>query len=372
MNLLLNASNLRHGGGKTVALQLLNGIAPLRAADKLYVIAPATPEYAALTKHPNISLLPLPGNYHSSWLAKLLQMHRAFPKWCDRLQIDKVISLGNAAFPAKSRPHLVYIQLAQLVYHESPAWKMMDMRAFLRNSLMDQYVAYYMRYASSYAVQTEVMRRRIIERFKLDEERVYILPNAPIENDDFHPKPLPLPMQPLKLLFLSRYYPHKNYECLPAVAALLKERNVPVSITLTISEQEGKGAAAILEALKNFPNIRNIGPVTLKEVGNVIDEHHGVFLPSLMESFSGVYAEALLHRRHIFTSHYDFATEMLEDAAFYFDPLKPEHIANVLEHAANNPSALSQKLRAIEVLAQKSPRIDTVARGFSKMIDAFV
>ncbi len=86
---------------------------------------------------------------------------------------------------------------------------------------------------------------------------------------------------------------------------------MPVEITLTISKDEAAGAASILNALRDYSSIRNIGPVPLQEVSEVVQEHHGVFLPSLMESFSGVYAEALLHRRHIFTSHYDFATELL-------------------------------------------------------------
>jgi glycosyltransferase involved in cell wall biosynthesis len=372
MNLLLNASNLRHGGGKTLALQLLNGIAPLRPDDKLYVLAPLTPEYAELVKHHNVTLLPLHKHYHRSWLTKLLQMHSAFPRWCDRLKIDKVISLGNAAFPAGGRPNLVYIQLPQLVYHESKAWKTMDMSAFMKNSLMDQYVAFHMRYATSYAVQTEVMRKRFIERFKLPEERIHIIPNAAMDAENMHPKPLPMPMQPLKLLFLSRYYSHKNFECLPAVAQLLKERDVPVEITLTISKDEAKGAAAVLNSVRGYPSIRNIGPVPLNEIGKVVDEHHGIFLPSLMESFSGVYAEALLHRRHIFTSHYDFATGLLGEAAFYFDPLRPEHIVSALELAANNPSKLSQKLRALELVAQQAPDITSVSRAFSRIIDTFV
>jgi hypothetical protein len=371
MNLLLNASNLRHGGGKTVALQLINGLAPQRQADKLYVLAPDTPEYAELAKHSNVSLLPVHDKFHHSWLTKLMHMHSEFPKWCERLQIDKVISLGNAAFPSKGRPHLVYIQLPHLVYHESPAWKTMDIRSFLTNSLMDQYVAYHLRYASSYAVQTEVMRDRFNKRFKLSKENIYILPNAAIDHEDVHPKPLPLPTQPLKLLFLSSYYSHKNFECLPRVVELLEQRSVPVEITLTISSEEAAGAAKVLGTLSAYKTIRNIGPVALKDIGRVVDEHHGVFLPSLMESFSGVYAEALLHRRHIFTSHYDFATEMLGEAAFYFDPLRPEHIASVLETAANNPALLSQKLRAIELAAQKAPDIRDVSRSFSNIIDSF-
>jgi glycosyltransferase involved in cell wall biosynthesis len=372
MNLLLNASNLRHGGGKTVALQLINAVAPLRPRDKLYIIAPKGAGYESLTRHPNIAMLPLPDIFHRSWLSKLRHMHFVFPKWCERLQIDKVISLGNVAFPARQRPQAVYIQLPQLVYHESPAWKMMDMAAFLRNSLMDQYVALHMRYATSYAVQTEVMRARLIARFKLPGEAVHILPNAAIEPGKAEVTPLPEPLEPLKLLFLSRYYPHKHFECLPEVARLLQERGLPVEITLTISKDEAPGAAKVLQALRQYPAIRNIGPIPIRDVGSTVAAHHGIFLPSLMESFSGAYAEALLHRRLIFTSHYDFASELLGDAAFYFDPLKPEHIVSVLEAVAGNKAIVTEKLAAIEARACSAQSIGDVARSFSRIIDNFV
>lgn len=371
MNLLLNASNLRHGGGKTVALQLINAVAPLRPEDKIYVIAPRGAVYEALTQHPNIAILPLPDSFHHSLFDKLWHIHRVFPKWCRRLQIDKIVSLGNVGFPAKGCPQLVYIQLPLLVYHESPAWKTMNMRAFLRNSLMDQHVALHMRYATSYAIQTEVMRTRLIERFKLEEARVHIIPNAPIELKQ-PVQTLQQPLDyPLRLLFLSRYYPHKHFECLPEVARLLQERNIPAEITLTITADEDKGAEEILKAVQSYLNIRNIGPVPLEEVSHTVAAHHGIFLPSLMESFSGAYAEALLHRRLIFTSHYDFATKLLDDAAFYFDPLKPEHIVSVIESAIRNPSIVGEKLIAIEKIAQSAPRISDVAQSFSRIIDTF-
>lgn len=370
MNLLLNASNLRQGGGKTAALQLIDALAPLRPEDKLYIIAPKGAGYEAMARHPNVGLLPLPDSFYYSWLNKLRHIHYLFPKWCDRLQIDKVISLGNVAFPAKGRPQLLYIQLPQLVYHESPAWKIMDMPAFLRNSLVDQYVALHMRYATAFAVQTEIMRIRLINRFKLEEEKVHIIPNAPIEQG---PPPLtpPGPLPPLKLLFLSRYYPHKHFECLPEVAAILQERAVPVEITLTISKDEAPGAAKVLKALRRFPFIRNAGPLPLQEVPAAVAAHHGIFLPSLMESFSGAYAEALLHRRLIFTSHYDFATGLLGDAAFYFDPLKPEHIASVIEAAVRNTSLIDEKLCAIETVACGAPTIRDAAAACSRIVDHF-
>jgi hypothetical protein len=106
-------------------------------------------------------------------------------------------------------------------------------------------------------------------------------------------------------------------------------------------------------------------------VSGTVAAHHGIFMPSLMESFSGAYAEALLHRRLIFTSHYDFATGLLGDAAFYFDPLKPEHIVSVLEAALSSKALIDEKLVALEVRARAADSIHDVARSFSRIIDNF-
>src|SRR4051812_23103464 len=107
MNLLLNASNLGFGGGRTVALQLINAAAPLLRDDKLYVLAPAGLGYEELTRHSNLSLLPVPPGFQGSWITKLKCNYRDFPGWCRRLKIDRIVSLGNVAFPAKGIPQLL-------------------------------------------------------------------------------------------------------------------------------------------------------------------------------------------------------------------------------------------------------------------------
>jgi glycosyltransferase involved in cell wall biosynthesis len=370
MNLLINASNLHHGGGKTVALQLIDAIAPLRPRDELYVLSPGGSEYEALRRHPNVHLITVPKRFHKNWLAKLYHLHHIFPRLCKKFAIDKVLSLGNVAFPAGGRPQLVYIQLPQLVYHESPAWKLMDVGNFISNSLMDQYVAWHLRYATSYAVQTEVMQGRLRSRFDLPEEKSYLLPNAAIRDATRVHTPLG-PIPPLRLLFLSRYYPHKNFECLPALAQIIEERSLPVEITLTISAREGQAAGKILNEVRRYPFIRNVGPKPLDQIAMLVEQHHGIFLPTFMESFSGAYAEALQHRRLIFTSHYDFATQLLDDAAFYFDPMKPEHMASVLESVIRNPELVDEMCGNIERRFQTFDEIDAVADRFNSIIDNF-
>jgi glycosyltransferase involved in cell wall biosynthesis len=109
----------------------------------------------------------------------------------------------------------------------------------------------------------------------------------------------------------------------------------------------------------------------LKDVGKTIVAHDALFLPSLMESYSGVYSEALLYERPIFTSNYDFATALLDNAAFYFDPLKPAHIAEVIEHAITHPELIEEKQLQARKLAASMPDWNEIAQQFSGLLNSF-
>lgn len=371
MNILINAAGLHEGAGRRIAQQFLNRLAPLRPDDRLYVIAAPDAGYESLARFRQIHLLTLPESYQRSRLVQLWHLYHVFPAWCRQFNIDKIVSLGNVAFPSGGRPQAVYLQLPQLAYHESAAWKLMDNGAFLRSSLTDQFVAMHLRFASAYAVPSEPMRRRLAARFRLPEQKIHLLPHTAVSSDHPGRALLPRPEGPLRLLFLSRYLPYKHFECLPALAQVIEEQQLPVEITLTLDRREGKAAAEILQAVSGFPFIKNVGPPAWQDVPSLIQEHHGIFLPSLMESLSGVYAEALQSRRLIFTSHYDFATNLLGEAAFYFDPLKPHNIATSFRTALEKPDLVEEKLRNIEALAQAAAGPDELCRRFSEIIDVF-
>lgn len=375
MKVLLNASNLRFGGGYTVAISLIKALAPLRPGDQFFVVHPAGTKYKELAAHPNITLLPVSRNFQHSFMERLRYNHYLLPKWCSTFHIDKVVSLGNIAFPAKGRPHLLYLQIPHIVYPESIAWKRMDWKSFLRNSIMDQAITYYMRCATAFAVQTPVMRMRFCKRFDIAASRVSIIPNAAAINPVKDKMPARNPAQPgmpFRLLFLSKWYAHKNFDCLIPLARILQAKKLPVQISLTIEKSESAGAEELLQSIRDAGLdhiITNLGNLFVRQVGETILAHDAIFLPSLMESYSGVYAEALHYNRPIFTSNYDFATELLGDAAFYFDPLKPVQIADVIEQAIAHPEQIKETMIAANKLDTRMPDWGSIAKGFSALLD---
>jgi glycosyltransferase involved in cell wall biosynthesis len=82
---------------------------------------------------------------------------------------------------------------------------------------------------------------------------------------------------------------------------------------------------------------------------------HALCLPTLLESFTATYVEAMHFRRPILTSDLDFAHAVCGDAALYFDPWSPESIRSAIE-----------RLRVDSALAD-----DLVARGSARLARLF-
>ena len=153
----------------------------------------------------------------------------------------------------------------------------------------------------------------------------------------------------IKLLFLSKFYPQKNFEVLFPLAKKIIENELLISFSITLDKNESKDTELFLEEIKNsgFQNvIQNIGNIEKADIAKTYAAHHGLFLPTLLESYSGTYVESIYFKRPIFTSDLDFAREVCKDAAFYFNPLDIDDIISVLQSAFMNPETIYEKIEA--------------------------
>lgn len=354
---------------------LLSALAPLRQADILHVAVPAGNTYEALQQYENVRLYPVPRNFNKSYLARWWYNHVSFHKLADKVKADKVVSLGNVALNAGNRPQMLCIALPHLVYPHSPAWQMMGFKSYIRNRAMVAYITAQMQHASCFAVQTEVMRQRLQARLGVSRE-IHLLPNtsAPISCDIPPLRTRPYTKtEPLRLLFLSKWYPHKNFDLLIPLGKLMRRLALPIEVSLTISAEESAGAKKLIDQIKEN-NLEHYFPILGHQTKEQIDRlwHYmdGLFLPSFMESYSGAYADAAQAGRAIFTSKYDFASHLLgTDTAFYFNPEDPMHVFEVLQQAISQPGLIVQKAALAREWYQKQPHWEQIAASFSVMID---
>ncbi|PZF74196.1 glycosyltransferase [Taibaiella soli] len=374
MNLFFNASNLRFGGGITFTQQLLQALLPLRKNDQITIVVPNGAGYESLAQTPNVQLIFVPDRFHYSRISKYYYNRSVFEKWAKQANADKIISLGNIAFPSPGITQLLLIQNAFLFYPESPAWSRMNIRQFTYNRMMNAYTAKHLKFASAYAVQTAVMKERLCRLFDIDPEKVSIVPNAIAHSSSGNDNIGTAKNDGIRLLVLSKYYAHKNFEILLPLAKEIKQQKQNITITLTLDANESKDTAAFLETIQKeqlADVVKNRGHVPLAEIEQTFHYYDGLLFPTLLESFSGTYLEAMKSGKPIFTSRFDFATHLCKDAAFYFNPLDARSILRTITDAFAQPEAIIAKVGKGHEILDEMPDWQRVAQSFSEIIDRF-
>lgn len=347
MKVLINCSNLRFGGGKTVAINIIR---QLLKHDLYYIIliVPEDPDYAEFDKNKDIIKYYVPKVFNKVYFKPLLNS-RYLKNIVYKLEPDLILSLGNIAIPTKIR-QILLIHQPYFAYRDSIVWQKLDFRFYVFIKMMVYQISRNLKFADQVLVQTNAMRKRIVQNYSLPIDQVKLFPNAvnltnmqTIKELD----PIFSKGSIINLLFLSKYYPHKNFEILISLAIQIKKLILNIRISVTLDANESSETAKFLQKIKanQLENIIvNIGNVPFDEIPKVYESHHGLFMPTLLESFSGTYIEAMFYGRPIFTSHIDFATEVCKDAAYYFDPLSINDILDTINNAFLDINLMMQKV----------------------------
>jgi glycosyltransferase involved in cell wall biosynthesis len=128
-----------------------------------------------------------------------------------------------------------------------------------------------------------------------------------------------------RIVTLSQYYPHKNLELVPRVASILckkiKGRNPVFFLPLA---EESKGWKRIRQLARRFgvaSHVRTVGPVNPANAPMFYTGADAMLLPSVLETFSANYPEAMICGVPIVTTDLPFARDICGDAAVFFRPM---------------------------------------------------
>jgi hypothetical protein len=339
--ILVVAHNVLQGGGVNIVSSFLEYL----QKKNLFVIAvlPNIKIYRDIVEqNDKFKIIWFPTNYYR-FIYKIIFLFK-IKKIIQIYDVKKVYSLGNIAYKINI-PQVVLVQNAFSTLTDYRVWNRFSFfdRVYLK--LMQKSILRNLKYASHILVQTETEKKKLSQYIsKLSS--ISIVPNfldtsklGKLSSNNIF-----FDGSSLKLVFLSKYYPHKNFEILNNVCQIIIENNLPITITLTL-DGINSNDKKILDLLKKYKSvIENIGHVNYIDLASVYSNHHGIILPTLLESFSGNYIEALYFEKLIFTSDRDFAKEVCGDCAFYFDPFSAASILNELEKVLKYNYLSSKKI----------------------------
>ena len=254
-------------------------------------------------------------------------VRRSLEKLVATLGVDGVFTVFGPAYARFSVPHLLGVADPWVTHGGFLSyWKLGSLRQYLRKPVLAAYKGIWFRAADGWVVEAECARRGLVKRWGLPREKIHVVPNnashAYLGRQCFCT--FPMGEKTINLLTLSAYYAHKNLEIIPLVASHLKDmdgtRDYKFHLTLPMEGGEWKRIEAKAGALDVLESVVNLGPVPVNMGPDLYERAQIVFLPSLLETFSANYPEAMAMGRPIVTTDMPFAHEVCGTAAVYYRP----------------------------------------------------
>jgi len=345
VTIFINGLNAKAGGGKSILNNYLLLLNESTLKYRYIVLVPALNEYKKYSSE-KINIIAMPELFNNNLYYPLFYNYY-FNKILRKYNVDVVLNLAD--IPIKTKIKQIFLfDWSYAVYPDSIVWKMMDFKSWLSRKSKLFFFKKNLKYIDVMLAQTSTMKVRLQDIYGID--NIKIVPNAvSLDNLQSHASNhFNLPAGK-KLLYLTHYYPHKNLEVLIPLAKKIKKAGLTYKLITTIDRNQHKGARLFLETVEKSyleDTIINIGPVSMENVPSLYRQCDALLMPTLLESFSGTYVEAMFHKIPILTSELDFASGVCGDAAIYFNPLDHCDILEKMILLFNNEELLEAKIEA--------------------------
>lgn len=344
-NIFVNGFNSKHGGGKSILTNFLSLLSENPQEWVFHVLVPSESDYSEFISE-RINIIKLPRIFSNNLLFPVIN-HLVLPRLVKKHGCHLVFNLADVPIPTSAKQVFLF-DWPYAVFLESPIWRMMDPVSWLTRKVKLVLFNRYLKHVTLMIAQSPTMKARLERHYRLTD--VEVIPNA-VSLDNLRggsSRDFQL-TSGLNLLYLTHYYPHKNLEVLIPLAKEILAHKKNIQIVTTIGPDQHPMAARFLQEVENQGLqgvINNIGPVPMKDVPALYAQTDGLLMPTLLESFSGTYVEAMFHGRPIFTSELDFATGVCGDAAYYFDPFDPRQILDRIIESQSDPVGRMRKIEA--------------------------
>jgi glycosyltransferase involved in cell wall biosynthesis len=257
---------------------------------------------------------------------------------------DVVFTVFGPPYFRASARHVVGFANPHVIY---PPHELMTLRMRVKLMVLDRVYGHVLRKVDHLVVETGTVRERLSRRFGVNTSKISVICNSlnpMLARREATPAP---PRGPFVLLIPSAYYPHKNLEILPPVAAALKRLDPGFEFGFRVTLDPNSRPWRAIERSATRLGIRDrlvtLGTLPLGELATAYQTASAVFLPTLREASTAVYPESFHFRRPLITSNLDFARELCGNAALLVPPFEPETIARMILELARNDS-LAERL----------------------------
>lgn len=331
MKVLIDNSNLYAGGGVQVATSFLYDLVTIKDENQYFVI-----QSINSSKQINISDFDKRFNFYdlTEKDKSILCRRKKLKEIENQIKPNVIFTVFGPSYHKSKYPKVVGFALGQILYPESPYFKKISRLSNLKLKLTSYLKSCFFKLNSDVLLYESYDANKIYSNRIKNKILGYTVSNT-VNNVFFNPstwKEIIIVKSKFDILYLAANYPHKNIEIIPNVIdeilklGYLKDFKFHLSVTKEEMSFDNKYDQYI-----NY-----LGKVEIKQVPLLYKKMDMLFMPTLLETFSTTYLEAMISDIPIVTSKMSFAEDVCGQAALYCDPLSAYDCAKKINLLASD------------------------------------
>jgi glycosyltransferase involved in cell wall biosynthesis len=323
------------GGGLQVALSFINELKGLNSSHAYHI-------FLSQAVDKQIDQKSFPEHFHFYLIERSPAALKTRKETVEQLNTleeeikpDIVFSVFGPSYWKPKANHITGFADGWVYNPDSVAYDRLPLLKRWKMKLHGRYKSYYLKKDADYFVmETEDAKQKLSQVIGIEKDKIFVVGNTYStvfddksyldDNNKFYIKLPPKQDDEFRLMYIAHNHINKNLKVITDLLPLLEEQNI--KFVLTLDEESFKNLFP-----KQIDRIINLGPVSQKSCPSVYQQCDALFAPTLLETFSAAYPEAMKMKKPILTSNYSFAKDVCQDAALYFDPLNPVDIAQKIK-----------------------------------------
>ena len=332
MKIFINLSNLKIGGGLQVAHSFLDEM-KRNNEDKFIVVISKQMENIL-----NLSSFSENFIFHKYSLVfspfySIFGVDKTLSELETIYSPDIVFTLFGPSFWTPKSLHIMGVANGWWYYPDSPAWDRVSFKDKIKKNVLNRLKVHQLKsQADHFIVETNDAKERVNKFLKISKDKIDVIGNtynAVFNNIDLN---VEKENSKFKVISVSAYYPHKNIEIIRDIANLLNTKNITdIHFYVTLPNTK------YVELFSDVTNhVTNLGVMKISDLPNTYSLMDATLLPTLMETFSASYPEAMKMKLPIVTSDLSFARDICSDAALFVNSQDPNAILDSIMLLKNN------------------------------------
>lgn len=364
MNILINASNLKQGGGIQVANSICGFLKDFPRHRFIVVLSSYFKSTnSVISAYDNVNVIVY--NVKNNLKTLLFGRDTFLDKTVQSEKINVVLTIFG---PSRWNPRCLHFSgfaLSFLVIPDSPYYQRMNKIELMKAKFRNMMWGYYFKRSTKYFyTENPYITERLEKKFK--GSKVYTVTNFYNQifdqSENWKVKMLPK-FRGITMLTIANSYPHKNLELSIGIAKWLLS-NYPDFVFRFVFTIDEKKFPILEEDIRRY--FIFLGSVDISECPSLYQQCDIAFQPSLLECFTATYPEAMRMEKPIVTVDLLFARSLCGNAAIYYNALSVEDAAKKIYEVSTNKIL---QIRMIEEGKKRLKMYDTYNERATKLIN---